>query len=131
MSQVIIEHRSPANTLNAKSLKMTLVLVPAEVLSLSAPDGKPRCIMRVNVAGRIHTVDLNAKSVRKAMATIREAKPENVACILQGRLGTKDELLDAGTRGNGEGEAREVCPTMCRPTLPGRPLLPRIAAPPC
>jgi hypothetical protein len=97
MSQAIVEHRTPANTLSAKSLKATLVLTPAEVLSLSAPDGKPRCVVRVHVAGsRTVTADLNAKSVRKAIATIREAGADNVACILQGRLGAKDELLDAG-----------------------------------
>ena len=96
MSQVIVEQRTSANTLSAKSLKATLVLAPAEVLSLSAPDGKPRCIVRVNVSARIVTADLNAKSVRKAIAAIKAAGQDNVACILQGRLGAKDELLDAG-----------------------------------
>ena len=97
ISQVIIERRPLANTLNAKSLKATLVLAPAEVLSLSAPDGKPRCIVRVNVAGdRTITADLNAKSVRKTIATIRDAGPENVACILQGKLNADNTLVDSG-----------------------------------
>jgi hypothetical protein len=85
-----------ANTLTAKSIKTTLVLAATEVLSLSAPDGTPRCIVRVNVGGRALTADLNAKSVRKAIATIRETGPENVACILQGKLAANDELLEAG-----------------------------------
>jgi len=97
MSQVIIEHRSPANPLNAKSLKVTLVLSPAEMLSLSAPDGKPRCIVRVNVAGqRTLTVDLNAKSVRKAISAIKEHGVEGCAVVLQGKLNADNTLLDAG-----------------------------------
>ena|SRR5690348_8177126 len=85
-----------ANALTAKSLKVTLVLSPAEVLTLSAPDGQPRCIVRVNVSGRTLTADLNAKSVRKAIATIKEAGAENVACILQGKLEANDVLAEAG-----------------------------------
>ena len=96
MPQVIIEHRPPANMLNAKSLKATLVLAPAEVLSLSAPDGKPRCIVRVNVDGRTVVADLNAKSVRKAIATIRANGPEACAVVLQGRLAADNTLADAG-----------------------------------
>ena len=96
MPQVIIEHRPPANTLNAKSLKATLVLAPAEVLSLSAPDGKPRCIVRVNVDGRIVIADLNAKSLRKAIATIRANGPEACAVVLQGKLQPDNTLAEAG-----------------------------------
>jgi hypothetical protein len=96
MPQVIVEHRPPPNTLNAKSIKATLVLAPAEVLSLSAPDGKPRCVVHINVASRTITADLNAKSVRKAIAAIRESGPENVACILQGKLAADNTLAEAG-----------------------------------
>ena len=95
MSQVVVE-RTHANRLNAKSLKATIVLSPAEVLALSAPDGSPRCVVRVNVAGRTVVADLNAKSVRKAIATIRAAGPDNIACILQGRLAADDALAEAG-----------------------------------
>jgi hypothetical protein len=86
-----------ANTLSAKSLKVTLVLAPTEVLALSAPDGQPRCLVRVKVAGgRTVVADLNAKSVRKAIATINAAGPERVACILQGKLEANDVLAEAG-----------------------------------
>ena len=40
--------------------------------------------------------ELNAKSVRRAIANIREAGPDNVSCILQGRLDANNALLDAG-----------------------------------
>jgi hypothetical protein len=97
MSQVVVEHRKlHANTLTAKNLKVTVVLTPAEVLALSAPDGSPRCVVRVNVAGRTVVADLNAKSVRKAIATIRTAGVDGVACILQGKLNADDTLGEAG-----------------------------------
>jgi hypothetical protein len=96
MPQVVVEHRPPANTLSAKSIKATLVLNPTEVLSLSAPDGKPRCIVHITAAGRTIVADLNAKSVRKATATIRDAGPDNVACILQGKLAADNTLAEAG-----------------------------------
>ncbi len=97
MPQTVVEQRThAANTLSAKSLKATLVLAPNEVIALAAPDGTPRCIVRVNVAGRTVVADLNAKSVRKAVAAIRAAGPDNVACILQGKLDANDQLAEAG-----------------------------------
>jgi hypothetical protein len=96
MPQVVVEHRTHTNTLSAKSLKATIVLAPNEVAALSVPDGKPRSIVRVNVAGRIVTADLNAKSVRKAIASIHASGPDNVVCILQGKLASNDALEEAG-----------------------------------
>jgi hypothetical protein len=93
VSQVVAEH---ANTLTAKNLKVTVVLAPQEIIALSVPDGKPRCIVRVNVAGRTVVADLNAKSVRKAIVAIRTAGVDGVACILQGKLNTDDTLGEAG-----------------------------------
>ena len=84
------------NMLTAKSIKATLVLSPAEILNIPVPEGKPRCLVRITVAGRSVTADLNAKSVRRAIANIREAGPDNVSCILQGRLDGNNALLDAG-----------------------------------
>lgn len=95
---VIVEHRNqpPQAPLTAKSIKATLVLTPGELLTVPVPDGKPRCPIRIAVGGRIVTADLNAKSVRRAIANIREAGPDNVSCILQGRLDANNALLDAG-----------------------------------
>jgi hypothetical protein len=84
------------NTLNAKSLKATLVLDPKEVTALAVPDASPRCIVRVNVAGRTLTADLNAKSLRKAISAIKTSGPDAVACILQGKLDANNTLLEAG-----------------------------------
>jgi hypothetical protein len=83
--------------LNAKSLKVTLVLDPSEVARLPAPpDGVPRTTLRIDVAGRVVSADLNSKSVRKVLAIIRENSAENVACILQGKLGPDNQILEAG-----------------------------------
>lgn len=92
MSQVAVEHR-----ISAKSIKCTLVLSAEDIIKVNTPDGKPRCVLRIDVAGRSVTADLNAKSVRKVIATIREHGPEGIAgVILQGKLGPKDEILEAG-----------------------------------
>jgi predicted O-methyltransferase YrrM len=50
----------------------------------------------VTVAGRVVTADLNAKSVRKAISTIRENGVENVACALQGKLLADNSVSEAG-----------------------------------
>jgi hypothetical protein len=82
--------------LTGRALKVTIVLDPTEVASIPTPDGKPRSIVRISVAGRIVSADLNAKSVRKVIATIRENGPENIAVILQGKLTANDEIAEAG-----------------------------------
>jgi hypothetical protein len=84
------------NKLNSKSIKATLVLAPNEILALSAPDGKPRCIVKITVAGRTIVADLNAKSVRKAIAAIRQNGPEACAVVLQGKLQPDNSLTEAG-----------------------------------
>jgi hypothetical protein len=52
--------------------------------------------VKVHVTGRTLVADLNAKSVRKAQATIREAGAETLACILQGKLQPDNTLGEAG-----------------------------------
>src|SRR5215470_19699027 len=93
----IVEHRKhPTNTLTARSIKATLVLAADEILALSAPDGQPRCVVRINVAERTVIADLNAKSVRKAIATIHANGPEACAVVLQGKLQPDNTLAEAG-----------------------------------
>jgi hypothetical protein len=53
--------------LNARALKCTIVLDPAEVAQLVAPDGKPRTVIAIRLPDRRVSADLNAKSVRKAV----------------------------------------------------------------
>ena len=66
----------PQQVLNARALKCTVVLDPAEVAQIVAPDGKPRTLIAIRLPDRRVSADLNAKSVRKAVATIGDAITE-------------------------------------------------------
>jgi len=81
--------------LNARALKCTVVLDPAEVAQIVAPDGKPRVVIGIRLPDRRVSVDLNAKSVRKTIAAISEYGPDGVAVVIQGKL-VGDVLTDAG-----------------------------------
>jgi hypothetical protein len=81
--------------LNARAMKVTIVLDPAEVAQLVAPDGKPRVVIDIRLPDRRVSVDLNAKSVRKAVATIGEHGPDGIAVIIQGKL-LGDTITEAG-----------------------------------
>ena len=50
----------------------------------------------LDIGGRKILGRFNAKSVRRAVATINEHGPGNVATIVQGRLAPGDRLEDAG-----------------------------------
>jgi hypothetical protein len=82
--------------LNARVLKCTIVLDPAEVAQIVAPDGKSRTVIAIRLPDRRVTADLNAKSIRKVVAAIREHGPEGVAVIIQGKL-LGDAITEAGT----------------------------------
>ena len=76
----------PQPVLNARALKCTVVLDPAEVAQLVAPNGKPRVVIDIRLPDRRLPADLAAKSVRRALATIGEHGPDGVAVIIQGKL---------------------------------------------
>ena len=80
---------------NARALKCTIVLDPAEVAQIAATDGKPRVVIDIRLPDRRVSVDLNAKSVRKAVAAIGEHGPDGVAVIIQGKL-VGDAIAEAG-----------------------------------
>ena len=86
----------PQAVLNARSLKCTIVLDPAEVAQLVTADGKPRVVIDIRLPDRRVSVDLNAKSVRKAVAAISEHGPDGVAVIIQGKLVGGDVITEAG-----------------------------------
>jgi hypothetical protein len=85
----------PQPVLNARALKCTIVLDPAEIAQITAPDGRPRVVIDIRLPDRRVSVDLNAKSVRRAIATISEHGPEGVAVIVQGKL-VGDTITEAG-----------------------------------
>jgi hypothetical protein len=74
------------------SLKVVAVLDPAELLDVVVPDGKPRLVLTIRLPDHTVTADLNAKSVGRAVATIRE---QGADAIVQGRL-TGNAITEAG-----------------------------------
>jgi hypothetical protein len=66
--------------------KCTVVLDPAAVAQIVAPNGKPRGVIDIRLPDRRLNAGLNAKSVRKAVATISEHGPNGVAVVIQGKL---------------------------------------------
>jgi hypothetical protein len=85
----------PQPVLNARALKCTVVLDPSEVAHLVAPDGKPRVAVDIRLPDRRVTVDIAAKSVRRALAVIAEQGPDGVSVIIQGKL-VGDTITEAG-----------------------------------
>ena len=85
----------PQPVLNSRALKCTVVLDPTEVAQLVAPDGRPRVVIDIRLPDRRVSVDLNAKSVRKALAALAEHGPDGVAVIIQGKL-VGDTIAEAG-----------------------------------
>jgi ribosomal protein S3 len=85
----------PTHVLSARALKCTVVLDPAEVAELEAPDGQPRVAIDIRLPDRRVSAELNAKSVRRAIAAISEHGPDGVAVIVQGKL-VGDAITEAG-----------------------------------
>jgi hypothetical protein len=83
--------------LNARAIKVTLVLDPGELAGLPEPS-TPRVVLKIKVAdgNRLVTADLAAKAIRKARAAIAEHGAAGVACILQGKLVAGDAIVEAG-----------------------------------
>jgi hypothetical protein len=85
----------PQPSLNARAMKVTVVLDPAEVAQLVARDGQPRVVVAIRLPDRRVSADLNAKSVRRALATISEHGPDGVSVVVQGKL-SGDVITEAG-----------------------------------
>jgi hypothetical protein len=83
--------------LTARSIKLTVVLDATQALAaVQEPAGIGRVPIEIEAAGRKLTASLNPKSARKVLAAIAAAQPENVAVILQGKLGAGDVIEEAG-----------------------------------
>jgi hypothetical protein len=75
-------------TLTGRTLKVSTLLDPKEILAVSLPEGVPRCILYIHFEDRglALTADVAAKAVRKAKAVIAEHGIDNVTALLQGKL---------------------------------------------
>lgn len=96
---IAIPPRSPwpgdAAMLSAKTLKVSLSLDPALVCTIPPPQGKSATLV-IAVGGRQVRASVNAKSLRKTIATIGTHGPVNCVVILQGKLAAGDTLGEAG-----------------------------------
>jgi hypothetical protein len=108
----------PQPTLNARALKCTVVLDPAEVAQLAAPDGQPRVAIEIRLPDRRVSAELNAKSVRRSLAMLGEHGPDGVAVIVQGRL-VGDTIIDAGIFAQPKGPSKEKPEATPAAPLPG------------
>jgi hypothetical protein len=81
--------------LAAKSLKVTLVLDPADLVGVTVPN-VPQVPFAITVGGRVVKGRFNAKTLRRSAAVVAELGAERVAVLVSGRLGAGDEILDAG-----------------------------------
>lgn len=82
-------------TLQARAIKATLVLDPVALAGMTIPNGQPKVALQIAVAGRTIAAELNAKSLRRCVAAIDAAGPENVAVVLSGKL-EGNTLIEAG-----------------------------------
>jgi len=85
-----------AMDLQAKTLKATVVLDPEAVGRIVVPTGQPKVTLRITVAGRRLTAEVNAKSLRRAVASVHATGADAVVIVLQGKLEPNDVLAEAG-----------------------------------
>jgi hypothetical protein len=85
-----------ASTLTARSLKVVLVLDPAAVAQIPVEPTTARVDVQIQVGARTVTAALTGKSVRKAVASVREHGVDNVVATSQGKLEADDVLAEAG-----------------------------------
>ena len=77
-------NQGKAVTLQAKKIKATLVLDPAQLLRIQPGAGSDPVPFAIHVGDRTVTGQFNAKTLRRALATIRENG--GVATFVQGAL---------------------------------------------
>jgi hypothetical protein len=105
-----VRERNPAMAIvTAKSLKVTVVLDPASVQTIAAPEGgAARTMLNVRLPDRTLTVDLASKAIRKAQAVIDEHGVDGTAVILQGKLLAGDVLAECGILAQPKGKKPEA-----------------------
>jgi hypothetical protein len=90
------EAKSPVLNLAAKSIKVTLVIDPAQLRGVSVPNGATQVPFVIDAGGRKVRGRFNAKTLRRSAAVVAELGAASLAVIIQGRLGAGDQIEDAG-----------------------------------
>lgn len=85
--------------LTVRSIKTTLVVDAGQLIEVdpSATNGQAHVTAMIALEGQTGQLrtKFNARSLRKALATIAEHGAEQVVCVVSGRL-VGDEIIDAG-----------------------------------
>lgn len=90
----------------AKKLKVTAALDAAPFAALRIADtAPPRTELVVKIDGRMISVDLATKSVRKAVKTLTESGADNVVLLVQGVLTADNRIDEAGLVANVKAQA--------------------------
>ena len=82
MPNGIVEHRTHP-PLTGRSLKVSIVHQPTELLTQPVPEAQQRVTLRIKRPRQTVTAEIAAKSPRRAQTTINEVGAEAVAVILQ------------------------------------------------
>ena len=82
--------------LDARALKVTPVLDPAQLAEVSVPPAVGPQQLRITVGARRVSGQVSAKSLRKAVAMITEHGTEKVVLIVQGKLQEDDVISECG-----------------------------------
>ena len=84
--------------LTARSVKVTLVLNPAEAAAVLRPfadTANKRIGVTIAVDGHRLKADFAPKAVRKVLALVEEHGPEGVAMLIQGKLVSGGNVIEA------------------------------------
>ena len=80
----------------ARTIKVTVVLQPQDVLAFPVRDGQSHVPITIRSATRTLRAQLNTKGVRRAQTAVRESGLDGVAVVLQAKLAAGDLLEEAG-----------------------------------
>jgi hypothetical protein len=80
----------------ARSLKVTAMLDAAALAGVVVPNSASKVTLHVSTPGRSVTAEVNARSLRRAVAAIAEAGPDGVAMLLTGKLEGNNTVAEAG-----------------------------------
>jgi hypothetical protein len=82
--------------LNGRAIKLSVLLNPAEIITLVAPERQPRIRLQIKAGGRNISADIATKSLRKAISTLHENGADSCVILIQGKLGLGDVVEECG-----------------------------------
>jgi hypothetical protein len=81
--------------MTARALKVTAVVDPAALAAFHVPNGSQRSPFVISIGEHQVVGEFNSKTLRRCLAAVRDAGPENVAVVVSGKI-VGDRLEEAG-----------------------------------